>query len=290
MAVIGKETVHGCAASARTFTSLRNDITGGATAALLTIPSSMGYGVLALQSLGEQYLSQAVLAGLYCAIVMPLAMLALGGRTATMYAPRSVVALLVGSIVLQTIVSSPVARAGELTVDTMFAVVLLLIVMAGLFQALFGALRLGALIKYIPSPVMAGFQNAVAILILISQIDTLLGFPRHVPLSRLAVHLGTAQPLTLLVGLTTFAIIWYLPKFSRRIPAVPTGLVAGTAVYHLLAALGGGAHLGPMIGAMPHALPTARYLTSLLALPAHPEVRGLLPAVVSAAFSLAIIA
>lgn len=290
MAVIGKETVRGCAASARTFTSLRNDITGGATAALLTIPSSMGYGVLALQSLGEQYLSQAVLAGLYCAIVMPLAMLALGGRTATMYAPRSVVALLVGSIVLQTIVSSPVARAGELTVDTMFAVVLLLIVMAGLFQALFGALRLGALIKYIPSPVMAGFQNAVAILILISQIDTLLGFPRHVPLSRLAVHLGTAQPLTLLVGLTTFAIIWYLPKFSRRIPAVPTGLVAGTAVYHLLAALGGGAHLGPMIGAMPHALPTARYLTSLIALPAQPEIRGLLPAVVSAAFSLAIIA
>lgn len=207
MAVSGEETVRGRAASARTFTSLRNDIAGGATAALLTIPSGMGYGVLALQSLGEQYLSQAVLAGLYCAIFMPLAVLALGGRTATMYAPRSVVALLVGSIVLQTIVSSPVARAGELTADTMFAVVLLLIVTAGLFQALFGALRLGALIKYIPSPVMAGFQNAVAILILVSQIDTLLGFSRHVPLSRLAGHLGTAQPLTLLVGLTTFAII-----------------------------------------------------------------------------------
>ena len=289
MAVIGEETVRGRAANARTFTSLRNDIAGGATAALLTIPSSMGYGVLALQSLGDQYLSQAVLAGLYCAIIMPLAVLALGGRTATMYAPRSVVALLVGSIVLQTIVSSPVARAGELTADTMFAVVLLLIVTAGLFQALFGVLRLGALIKYIPSPVMAGFQNAVAILILVSQIDTLLGFPRHVPLSRLAGHLGTAQPLTLLVGLTTFAIIWYLPKFSRRIPAVPTGLVAGTAVYHLLAALGGGA-LGPMIGAMPHALPTARYLTSLIALPAQPEIRELLPAVVGAAFGLAIIA
>jgi len=71
---------------------------------------------------------------------------------------------------------------------------------------------------------------------------------------------------------------------------VPTGLVAGTAVYHLLAALGGGALLGPMIGAMPHALPTARYLTSLIALPAQPEIRGLLPAVASAAFSLAIIA
>ena len=290
MAIPGEETVRGRAAGARTFTSLRNDVAGGATAALLTIPASMGYGVLALQSLGDQYLPQAVLAGLYCAIFMPLAVLALGGRTATMYAPRSVVALLVGSIVLQTIVESPVARAGALTADTMFAVVLLLGVTAGLFQALFGVLRLGALIKYIPSPVMAGFQNAVAILILVSQIDALLGFPRHVPLARLAGHLGTAQPLTLLVGLTTFAIIWYLPRFSRRIPAVPAGLVAGTAGYHLLAALGGGALLGPMIGAMPHALPTIRNLTSLIALPAQPEVRGLLPAVASAAFSLAIIA
>ena len=290
MAILGEETVRGRAAGARTFTSLRNDVAGGATAALLTIPASMGYGVLALQSLGDQYLPQAVLAGLYCAIFMPLAVLALGGRTATMYAPRSVVALLVGSIVLQTIVESPVARAGALTADTMFAVVLLLGVTAGLFQALFGVLRLGALIKYIPSPVMAGFQNAVAILILVSQIDALLGFPRHVPLARLAGHLGTAQPLTLLVGLTTFAIIWYLPRFSRRIPAVPAGLVAGTAGYHLLAALGGGALLGPMIGAMPHALPTIRNLTSLIALPAQPEVRGLLPAVASAAFSLAIIA
>ena len=290
MAAIREETVPGRAASARTLTSLRSDLAGGATAALLTIPSSMGYGVLALQSLGEQYVSQAILAGLYCAIFMPLAVLALGGRTPTMYAPRSVVALLVGSIVLQTIVSSPAARAGELSADTMFVVALFLMVMAGVFQALFGALRLGALIKYIPSPVMAGFQNAVAVLIIVSQIDALLGFPRHVPLSRLVDHLGTAQPLTLLVGLTTFAVIWCLPKFSRRIPAVPAGLVAGTAVYHLLAALGAGALLGPMIGAMPDALPTARYLTSLIALPAQPEVRDLVPAVVSAAFSLAIIA
>jgi len=186
VAVLGHESVRGRPASARTFASLRNDIAGGATAALLTIPSSMGYGVLALQSLGEPYLSHAVLAGLYCAIVMPLAVLALGGRTATMYAPRSVVALLVGSIVLQTLVSSPAAKAGQLTAETMFAIVLLLAVTAGLFQALFGALRLGALIKYIPSPVMAGFQNAVAILILVSQIDALLGVPRHLPLSRLA--------------------------------------------------------------------------------------------------------
>jgi MFS superfamily sulfate permease-like transporter len=290
VAAIPEEAAPGRAASAQRFTSLRGDIVGGATAALLTIPASMGYGVLALQSLGEPYVAQAVLAGLYSAIFIPLAVLAFGGRMATMYAPRSVVALLVGSIVLQTIASSPAARGGALAGDTMFALVLSLIVVAGLFQALFGALRLGAVIKYIPSPVMAGFQNAVAILILLSQVETLLGFRRHVPLSELTRHLGAVQPLTLLVGLVTFAVIWYSPKLSRRVPAVPAGLVAGTAVYHLLATLGAGDVLGPVIGAMPPALPTPHYLVSLIALPAQAEIRALGPAVVSAAFSLAIIA
>jgi MFS superfamily sulfate permease-like transporter len=290
MAAIREEAVPARAGSAPRLASLRGDIAGGATAALLTIPASMGYGVLALQALGEPHLSQAILAGLYSAIFLPLAVLALGGRTATMYAPRSVVALLVGSIVFQTIASSPAARAGALGAETMFTLVLFLIVAAGLFQALFGVLRLGAVIKYIPSPVMAGFQNAVAILILLSQIDPLLGFRRHVPLWELAGHLGIAQPLTLLVGLTTFAVIWYGPRFWRRLPAVPTGLVAGTAVYHLLAALGAGAHLGPVIGAMPPVFPTPDHLLSIVALPAQPEIRGLLPAVVGAAFSLAIIA
>jgi hypothetical protein len=92
----------------------------------------MGYGVLALQALGEPYLAQAILAGLYSAIVLPMAVLALGSRTATMYAPRSVVALLIGSIVAQTIAASAAARGGALPAETMFALVLFLIVVAGL--------------------------------------------------------------------------------------------------------------------------------------------------------------
>jgi len=44
--------------------SLKGDFAGGATSAVLTVPASMGYGVLALLPLGDQYISTGILAGL----------------------------------------------------------------------------------------------------------------------------------------------------------------------------------------------------------------------------------
>src|SRR5207244_1326305 len=84
--------------------------------------------------------------------------------------------------------------------------VFFVVVAAGLFQALFGALRLGGLIRYIPSPVMAGFQNAVAVLIILAQVDTMLGFRRHVSVGRLPSHLALIPPLTLAVALLTLGV------------------------------------------------------------------------------------
>jgi len=51
----------------------------------------------------------------------------------------------------------------------------LIVLVAGVFQALSGVLRAGNAIRYIPSPVMAGFQNAVAILLLLAQLPPRVG-------------------------------------------------------------------------------------------------------------------
>jgi MFS superfamily sulfate permease-like transporter len=66
--------------------SLKGDLAGGATSAVLTVPVSMGVQVLALLPLGDQYISVAILAGLYSAIFLPLTVLLLGDRNALMYA------------------------------------------------------------------------------------------------------------------------------------------------------------------------------------------------------------
>ncbi|HKO90663.1 MAG TPA: SulP family inorganic anion transporter, partial [Polyangiaceae bacterium] len=268
--------------------TIRGEVVGGATAALLSVPVSIGYGVLALHALGDQYVSHAILAGLYAATLVPLAALALGHRGATIYAPRSLVALLLGSVVLQTIAPAAAAGGGWSVRQTL-TVLFLVILMAGLFQALFGALGVGTLMKYIPAPVMAGFQNAVALLILVAQLGTLTGVPAGISPAQVAPYLSAVQPLTLAIGLGTALVIWQTRRWSARVPPVIAGLVAGTGAYYALAFLGYGASLGRVVGPMPQAVPAPTYLVGFLALPDQPELWPLLPSLVGAAFGLAVL-
>lgn len=52
---------------------------------------------------------------------------------------------------------------------------LLILAMAGVMQMLIGFARLGHMVKFIPAPVMAGFQNAAGCIVLYSQLYLLLG-------------------------------------------------------------------------------------------------------------------
>jgi len=128
---------------------------------VLTIPVSMGYGVLALQPLGDGYVSHGVVAGLVSAIIVLLAGALLGGSAGLMYTPRSVVTLIMAAVILEGVARGPAAVAAHGDVQRTLTLVFFVVVAAGLFQSLFGALRLGSLIRYIPSPVMAGFHRGM---------------------------------------------------------------------------------------------------------------------------------
>jgi sulfate permease, SulP family len=112
---------------------IRGDVVGGVTAAILSIPASIGYGVLSFHALGDQYVSHAILAGLFGATIVPLAALALGNRGPTIYAPRSILALLLGSVVLQAIIPAG-AKSGGWSVGQTLSALFLVILLAGVFQ------------------------------------------------------------------------------------------------------------------------------------------------------------
>src|SRR4029453_13259875 len=268
---------------------IRGDVVGGVTAAILTIPASIGYGVLSFHALGNQFVSHAILAGLFGATIVPLAALALGNRGPTIYAPRSILALLLGSVVLQTIIPAG-AKSGGWNVGQTLSALFLVILLAGVFQALFGVLGVGTLIKYIPAPVMAGFQNAVALLILLAQLGTLTGVPAAISPPDIGAYLAAGHPLGLAVGLSTALVIWRIRKLTARVPPVIAGLAAGTAAYYALAFLGFRGGLGRGIGPIPQAIPTPTYLAGFLAVPQQPELWAVLPALAGAAFSLAVVA
>jgi anti-anti-sigma factor len=221
----------------------------------------MGYGLLAFQPLGEGYVSQGIIAGLFSAIVVLFAAALLGGSPRLIYTPRSVVTLVMAAVVLEGVARGPVSIVAGGDVTRTLTLVFFIVVLAGLFQALFGALRLGTFIRYIPSPVMAGFQNAGAVLIIVAQVNTLLGLPRPLSVTHLAVSLREVQPLTLAVGLLTALVMGRGQLLTKRVPPVILGLLAGTAAFYALASLGYRAHLGRVLGPMPEALPLPRYFT-----------------------------
>ncbi|HYB43877.1 MAG TPA: SulP family inorganic anion transporter, partial [Candidatus Methylomirabilis sp.] len=270
--------------------SLKGDIIGGLACAVLTLPGAAGLGILALSPLGEQYVSHGILAGLYPAIFLPLTALILGARGGMMYSPRSVLAFLIASFALRSLASPRAGIADAADVPRTLSVLFLVIFAAGLFQAAFGAFRLGALVRYIPSPVMAGFQNAGAILIFFSQLDPMLGFARHVPLLELPGQLGAVQPMTLLVGLVTALAMWLSSRATPGVPPAAAGLIVGTAAYYAVVGLGLGHALGPVIGPLPVHVPAPSYLAGFAELLAEPGRWRLLAVVVSGALSLAIIA
>jgi len=110
-----------------------------------------------------------------------------------------------------------------------------------------------------------------------------------VPLGEIAANVGAIEPLTLLVGIVTAVAMWRAPRLPGKLPPAIAGLVAGTASYYLLVGLGFRGALGPVIGAMPRAVPSPAYLAGILAVPARIEFRPLLPSLLAGAVSLAIV-
>lgn len=273
------------------WTTLRGDLAGGITSAVLTLPVAAGLGILALSPLGPAYVPYGILAGLYSAIIVPLAAVAAGARGIVMYSPRSVLAFLVAAIALQSL-----ARLGPDVMDladvpSTLGALFFVVFLAGAFQAVFGVFRFGALVKYIPSPVMAGFQNAGAILIFFAQLAPLLGLREPATIWAMpSTVIGGTQPLTLLVGATTIAVMWCTGRYGRGFPPTIAALVGGTIAYYAIAAIAGGGALGPVIGEIPRSVPVPAYAAGFFRLILDTGHWHVIAVLVSGALSLAIIA
>ncbi len=144
------------------------------------------------------------------------------------------------------------------------------IALAGALQVVFSLLRLGSAASFVPRPVVAGFMDGIAILIVISQIETLLGVA-HVPGE--AASVGRAfTPGALALGLAVALLCWQLARRWPRAPWAVLGILAGTALYALCTARLPQATFGGMLGA-----PAATFTPPLLlAARGLPQLAGLL--------------
>ena len=140
---------------------LRGDLIAGITGALVLVPKAMAYANLA--GLPVQY-------GLYVAFVPAILGALWGSSQQLATGPVAVVSLMTAAAL------TPLAVPFS---DQFIALALLLTLMVGAIQFTLGVLKLGTIVSFVSHPVIVGFMNAAAIIIVLSQLDMLLGIPRE---------------------------------------------------------------------------------------------------------------
>jgi SulP family sulfate permease len=269
--------------------NLRNDAVGGLVSAGVAIPLAMGYGMFAFVVLGNRYVPDGALAGLVTAVVLGIACVALGDKSSNVYAPRVTTTFFIG-ILLYSLAHSdaPMIKSGGL--GLIIAVIFSIILLSGAFQCLFGLARLGTVIKLIPQPVMAGFQNAAALLLFLVQLANVFGFDQSTSFIEALREAPHARPLSVLIAAVVIVAMWNAKRFLPKIPPLLVGLAAGTVLYYAFGLAGFGGQLGPTIGSVPFnsfKLPNFPHFAEVAR---SPGLLSLLPTIVGGALALAIIA
>jgi len=230
---------------------LRHDLAAGSVNAFATLTMVLTRGVLAFTVLGALAAPLGIAAGFSAMFSGGLVYLLLSRHVSPAAAPHSAAALLLAGLVGQIANDPQWSVASPEGVAGLLAVVATCVVLVGVFQILFGLIGLGHLASYVPQPVLAGFMNGAALLILVSQVAPLLGLLALPSLTRLTDPgvLSQIQPLALLLGLLTAGSVGWAHSRWPRVPAALLALLLGSALYALLAELMPGLQLGSTVGA-----------------------------------------
>lgn len=198
---------------------LQHDLVAGIVLAAILVPQGMAYAELAgLPAVNGLYTTIACLAGY--AVMGPSRILVLGPDSS------------LGPLIFAAI--APLVVAGD---DPGKAVVLagMMALLVGLIEIVLGVARLGFVADLLSKEVQVGYMNGLAITIVVAQLPKLCGFSTDADgfvdeLRAFIRNFGERDRTTVLLGLTTLAVLLVLPRISRRVPAVLVAVVGSTVV------------------------------------------------------------
>ncbi len=205
------------------FTVLKNytlkqfysDLLAGVVVGIVALPLAIAFAVASGVSPGK---------GLITAIIGGFIISFLGGSRVQIGGPTGAFIIIIYSIV---------AEYG-------FDGLLVSTILAGIFLLIFGLLRLGALLKYFPHPLIVGFTSGIALVIFSTQIKDAFGLEIHnVPPGFISKWITYFDYLTTInfysVGLTAISIflIIFSKKYIRRIPGSLLAIIVGTLLVQL---------------------------------------------------------
>lgn len=202
------------------FTSLKTynkktfvqDVMAGIIVGIVALPLAIAFGI-ASGVTPEKGIITAIVAGFLVSL--------LGGSKVQIGGPTGAFIIIIYGIIQQYGMEG-------LTIATL---------MAGVFLVLFGLLKLGTIIKYIPYPIVVGFTSGIAVTIFTTQIKDLFGLSiDSVPSDFIEKwgcyisNFSTADMWCSIVGLVSVVIIAITPRFSKKIPGSLVAIIVMTVL------------------------------------------------------------
>jgi len=193
--------------------NIRGDVLGGLTAAVVALPLALAFGNAALGPGGAIY-------GLYGAVVVGFLAALFGGTPAQVSGPTGPMSVTVAGVVASL---AAVGIPRDLSAGEILPLVMAAVVIGGLFQILFGILKLGKYITLVPYSVVSGFMSGIGVIIIALQIGPLLGIStRGGVLESLSILISNFEPngAAIAVAVMTLAIVFLTPrKISQWVPS-----------------------------------------------------------------------
>ena len=200
------------------FRNVQGDIFGGITAAVIALPMALTFGVAS---------GAGASAGLWGAILIGFFAALFGGTPTLISEPTGPM-----TVVMTAVIASLTAANPENGLAMAFTVVML----AGVFQILFGVLKLGRYVTLMPYTVVSGFMSGIGVILIILQIAPFLG--QKSPgggvigtVQNIPTLLANINPLETFLASLTVAILFLCPrKLKKKFPPQLLALIVGTLI------------------------------------------------------------
>ena len=229
--------------------NLKGDIFGGVTAGIVALPLALAFGIQAFGGIDHPAASSmGALAGLVGAALLGFFASLFGGTHSQISGPTGPMTVITAALVSGVWASSQ--SLGAVLISMSLAGLF-----CGAFQILFGILKIGKYVRYIPYPVLSGFMSGIGVIIILQQLYPLIGLKSPVLVVDMILQLpqrvaGGVSLTALILGLGTIAIICLFPLITKKIPATLVALVVMTVISLFL-----NMDEKLLIGAIPSGLP-----------------------------------
>lgn len=210
--------------------NIKGDLFGGITAGIVALPLALAFGIQAFGGVNDpSAASMGALAGIVGATMLGFFAALFGGTHSQISGPTGPM-----TVVTATLIGGVWASSGGSLSDVLISMSLAGI-FCGLFQILFGVIKLGKYIRYIPYPVLSGFMSGIGVIIILQQLYPLVGLKGSGTMVDLLMGIPAAvsqgiSVKALLLGLGTILIIELFPLLTKKIPATLVALIVMTVV------------------------------------------------------------